>query len=148
MHPNKIWLVFLASITLVVIWFSWGTVSHVMHYFSLEKKAKVIDSEWTILKIQDDQYQVQADFTFEYQEKQYRGFDIFEKPIYPNPWAAEYGVKEMKAKELFAWFYPKKPTNSSLEKHFPLKSILSSIILIGLWIYFIWVGFYVTQFRK
>lgn len=148
MHTNKVWLIFLGAITLVVIWFCWGTIDQVTHYTSLQKRTPVHDIEWEILKIDEDDYEMQADYTFKYNGNTYRSYQVFEKMILPNLWAAEYQLKEMQAKDWDVWFSPGNPKISSLEKEFPLKQVLSSITLLGLWIYFVWLGFYVTQFRK
>lgn len=148
MHTNKIWLGFLGAITLVVIWFTWGTVSKLSTYYSLQRNTKVVESEWSILKIDEDIYRVEASFNFIFNDQKYNGYEIFENPEYPNPWAAEQALKQMESKQWYVWFSPKNPHISSLEKYFPFKSALSTAVLWGLWIYFIWLGYYVTQFKR
>ncbi|MEM1282783.1 MAG: hypothetical protein AAGG81_04440 [Chlamydiota bacterium] len=148
MHKNKIWLIFLGAITLVVIWFCWGTVDQFTHYYSLKAKVSVHDIHWQILKIGDEDYQIQAEYTFEYEGGAYSSLQLFEKTVFPNLWAAEYRLEKMKAKKWVVWFNPDNPKVSSLTKGFPLKQALSAIVLLGLWLYFVWLGFYVTQFRN
>lgn len=148
MHSNKIWLIFLAAATLAAGWFSWSAIAKVTRYYSLQQKAEISDAAWRIAKRDEENYRVEADFSFEYGGNTYRGSELFEKPLYPNPWAAEYAMKKLESETKEAWFNPRNPRFSSLERKFPLKTVIYAITLLGLWLYFVWLGFYAAQFRR
>lgn len=141
MHANKIWLAFLAAITLAVVVFSWDALQQMRRYYFLQQKTSLTSTEWGLVKINEESYRVGVEFSFVHQGKTYRGLEHFQKPLYPNPWAAAHGMKERETETQEVWFYPNNPKISSLEKKFPLKELLSAVVLLGLWLYFVQLGF-------
>jgi len=141
MHANKIWLTFLAAITLAVMWFSWDALTQMRRYYSLQQKTTLLNAEWGLVKMNEESYRIGVEFSFAFEAKTYRGTEHFQKPLYPNPWAAEYGIKEREGQTNEVWFCPSHPKICSLEKKFPLKELLSALVLLGLWLYFVQLGF-------
>ncbi|MEC7840263.1 MAG: hypothetical protein VX777_09525 [Chlamydiota bacterium] len=148
MHNNKIWLGFLAIMTLAVLWFTWGTAIKIYDYFSYKEYSKALNVRWKKEKIDTDHYLLTATYSFKHHGKNHEGEMLFEKPVYQNPWAAEQAITMNTAKPWRVWFSPSQPSRSTIIKKFPMKEAASTVILWGLWIYFLWLGVYVTQFKR
>lgn len=148
MHNNKLWLGFLTLITLVVVWFTWETVAKARDYFSFSQVTEVSEIHWTVFKSGEDHYQLNATYTFQANGQTIPKEQLMPKPIYPNPWAAEQAASKENTKKFKVWYAPQTPKRASLYKHFPMKEIISTILLWGLWLYFLWLGFYVKQFSN
>ena len=65
--------------------------------------------------------------------------------IYPNIWAAESGLDQLKTQSYTAWFSPKNPQKATLQRKFPLKPLISAAIILFLILYFLILGFYVQR---
>lgn len=148
MHKNKIWLAFLALITLVVAWFIWGTVDKLRDYAAFTRASKTADIEWSVYSDSQNTYYLKGIFSFVDKAKKYSGETILFHESYSNPSAAERAIPQHIANNWKVWYDPDNPKNATLVKKFPTKELISTAILVGLWIYFIWLGFYVTQFTK
>lgn len=148
MHKNKIWLGFLTLMTLVVAWFLWGTVDKLRDYVQYSNFTAPSDIDWTIQMANEETYYLKGTFKYHFQNKQYNGETIIYQFPYQNPWAAEQAIPQQIAKNWKVWYDPGNPHKSTLVKKFPTKDLISTAILIGLWIYFIWLGFYVARYHR
>jgi len=148
MHKNKIWLGFLAVMTLAVLWFTWEATTKIYDFLSYKQHAQAFNVKWKMHKIDADHYLLKASYSFEHQGKKHGGELLVERPVYQNPWAAEQAITMNSVKPWRAWYSPKHPSRSTIIKKFPMKEAVSTAILWGLWIYFIWLGIYVMQFKR
>jgi len=148
MHKNKFWLGFLALITLTMGWFTWQTLSKTKDYFALSDLTTPSSITWSAIKMGEDHYLLSANYSFLLAKKEITKTEILTTPIYPNPWAAELAASKQEGKKWHIWYAPNDPKHASLYKHFPTKELISTIILWGVWIYFLWLGFYVTKFSN
>lgn len=148
MHSNKVWLTFLALISLVVIWFCFGAVSKLTYYYSLDTKISVNTIEWSIEEVDEDDYLLKADYTYTFEGNNFNKSLTLSHPVYPNSYAADYAKKEKERMQWSAYFSKKRPKASTLFRTFPMKSTLSALALLALWLYFVWLGIYVTRFRQ
>lgn len=107
-------------------------------YLSLKKSSAARISQWEIVELKG-RYALKAEYLFEAQGKNWPGSFILSPPYYLNEAAALSALKE-KAKEPFrAWYQPKNPPTSALEKNFP-KSLMFRTILCGVvLIYFLFL---------
>jgi hypothetical protein len=147
MHKNKIWFAFLILITLVVIWFMWGTVGKVREYFTFTSSTQPLTIDWNVHRISDEKFYLKGIYTYQVKGKTYQGETLISEPVYQNPWAAEQFIPQQMVKNWKAWYDPNSPFDSTLVKHFPMKELISTTILVGIWIYFIWLGFYVGRYN-
>lgn len=148
MHRNKIWIAFLTLITFAVIWFTWGTANKLKDYLTYTASSDILDINWKIHKINEEKYDLEAVYSYKIDDKIYQNKIIINQEIYQNPWAAEQAVTQQVAKKWKAWYDPNSPTHSTIVKTFPMKELISTAVLLGLWLYFIWLGFYVTRFYR
>ena len=144
MGRKKIWLVFVLLIAVVALWFIVKGVLEIGAYYSLSAQAPATIEKWSIKEKHSDSFAVEAEFTFNYKEKSYQGVTNV-GGLYPNPWAAGHAQERFSAQKWSAWFNPHKPEKAVLEKKFPLKKTLSTVVLIGLATYFSILGIYLGR---
>lgn len=115
--------------------FSWPAFFQIYGNWQRDQYAPVTVA-FSALKINDEEYLVEADYSFDYEEKKYNGIEILQGVKYKNPFYAVEALPSLSKEYKRVWFDKKNPENSSLENHFPLKRVLYSLTLLALLIYF------------
>lgn len=146
MHSNKYWLGFLMLITLAMVWFTWQTIGKTTDYYTLSNSIDAATIAWSPIKKGDDHYLLSAEYTFHVNNQNIHKKEVLSTPVYPNPWAVEQAASKQNTKQWKVWYSPDAPQKASLERNFPTKELVSMVILWGVWIYFVCLGFYVTRF--
>jgi hypothetical protein len=141
MQRNAVWGILLLIIVLCALWFIVKAGMGIYRYTQLTMQVPVVIERWEIKEIKSDQFEVRAYYSFKYQGREYQGSGRI-GDLYPNPWAASHAKEQFYRGSWRAWFNPKHPDHSLLEKKFPLKRMLSAVILVGLFIYFFILGLY------
>ena len=147
MHNNFLWKGFLAAIFLATLWFTIVATYRYQNYKSLQIQVPVTEIKWNIVEESSETFTIHANYRYEYNDK----FFIASSPlsdIYRNSWAAEQEIKEFSQIKWKTWIDPQHPDHSSLQKKFPFKECISSIILWGIFLYFLFVGFYVAKLKN
>jgi len=138
MHKNFLWIGFLALIALVSVWFIGRGGLELLRYYRLSASAPAIIESWEVEQEGSSRYAVVARFTFKEHAGQAQVGGSF-----PNAWAAEKAREKYAQQSWTAWYNPANLASVTLEKYFPWKSLLSTIILIVLLLYFFCLGLYV-----
>ena len=127
----------------MTFWFGGRALFKLHHYYSLTNRVQLEVESWSIEGNGSDSYRLIAHYTSPLGD----GKSIV-GPTYRNPWSAEKAKERFEQQPLEAWFNPKK-RQLFLSKKFPTKSLLSSLVLLCITVYFIILGVYVTsQDRK
>ncbi len=105
-------------------------------YQQLEARVPAAIKEWKILEKSPSQFALKASYTFEYQGKVYRSKTVFAKPYHFNRISAEKQIKNISTQPWSVWIQPSHPERSSLQKTFPLKKCLYSLMCLGVFLYF------------
>lgn len=108
-------------------------------YGKFEKKSIAVVDQWTIIEPSSSQFAIQADYSFTYQGKEQRGKTTFSKPYHLNRLSAEKQIKTYALQQWPVWVYPRHPEQSTLEHVFPLKKCLYSLMVLGIFLYFIYL---------
>ena len=141
MHKNKFWLGFLIFVILVTL----GNVSlatyRYLSYRQLQAQAPLLNFSTEINEISDTYYFVEVNYTFLVNGKTHSGNSFSTERHFLNHWAAEEEEKAFNARPPKVWYDPNNPEHSTLVKKFPLRDIGSSLALIGLLVYFLWLGY-------
>lgn len=145
MHKNKIWIAFLITVAMAVLWFSASAAQLLYGYYSLTEEVPVEQVEWAVKRVYDDRHLIEGSYAFQVEGVEYEGKTLFSEPIYRNAWAAEQGLKELAAKKWVVFYIPKDPKISTINKEFPLKEALSAGVLWGVMLYFVGLGYYVGR---
>lgn len=96
--------------------------------------------EWSVIAKNEEAYTPFAQYSYLVKGKHYTGKTEWQK-TYLNQWTAEEAIQRLKQKPLTVWFDSDAPSISSLQKSFPLKESLYTLILWILGIYFLILGY-------
>lgn len=143
-----VWQAVFCLMMLVALWFSLTALYRVYVYARLNSSAPATVVAWSVEELSSDHYALHAKYTFSVQGHLYEGeTTLDEEKGYRNSWAAEKAIPEHAAMTWTAWYSPSNPKYSSLQKTFPLKECLSSLVLWGILIYFIGLKYYVMRLQ-
>jgi hypothetical protein len=143
---RKSWMVsIVVMVLLMAVYFFGKTGVAIASYFSLQQSAEAKIESLCVKELNKNKFATMATFSFNHGEKSILAEGRL-GPIYPNQYAAAMGLRDLENKrEVIAWYAFKHPAKAVLEKKFPLKSTLSSLILMGIAAYFIILGLYVGK---
>lgn len=108
-------------------------------YLRLEASAPVAQVQWAIIQKSSSQFALKAAYHFDHQGKAIEGESLFSKPYYLNQLSAEKQIQEFSKQKWTVWYDPGSPAVSSLEKKFPAKKILYSLMTLGIFFYFYYI---------
>jgi hypothetical protein len=145
MHKNPLWLTFLGIVTLAMFWFAGKGLYHLYIYDTLSASTIVNVTDWSVKEVATDRYAPYAHYSFSVGEKEYKGEDALDYPIYRNAVSMERELPNLSLKSWKGWYNPADPSRSALQKHFPLRELISAALVFGLLLYFIWLGYYVNR---
>jgi len=113
--------------------------SDVWGYLRLEKKSIATVNDWKIIEKGSSQFALRANYTFNAQGKTYTGKTTLSKPYHLNRLSAEKQVKIYAAHHWPVWYQRGHPENSSIEHLFPLKKCLYTLVVLGVFFYFVYL---------
>lgn len=146
MHKNKIWFIFLSLLFFAIILYTIYGVSKFLDYASFVGKTKPNKIELFPENDFFGRYSIKGKYSFIFENKVYSGEDIIDSN-FQNSYAVE-KAKDQYINQIVVWFNPENPTHSALHKKFPLKEGIYLLILWGIGIYFIWLGFRVSKLMR
>lgn len=147
MQKNTVWMALIATLTLIVLWYSGVFIYRYYNYIRLGAKAPAKEITWTVEPLTDEHYLLRGNYSFNAKNQVFKGSSVVEERGYWNRYSAEKGVEEFSQKKWNIWYNPSDPTYSSLQKNFPLKECVSAAIMWAIVFYFLWLGYYSTRFR-
>lgn len=136
MVPKRLWYTLLTILALVGLGYAGPTLYRIYEWQRLQSQSLLTKVTWTIQELSDERFILEANYTFELRERTYSGVTLFKDKIYRNRWAAEQALNEDQNPERKVWFDPGNPSRSSLQKQFPLKDVVYSTVLMGIFFYF------------
>jgi len=116
-----------------------------INYSHLQAHASLIDLTTEVKEITEASFYVDVNYTFLANGKTYSGSSHSSERYFLNRWAAEENIKEIAVHAPKVWYDPQNPHYSSLIKKFPARDIGTALALLGLLIYFVWLGFRVGR---
>lgn len=140
MQKNATWIGLIIFVLAMTGWFGSKAAVNLQRYYSLTARAAVDVEKWEIVGNGSDRYFLKAYYTSPFG----KGEGVL-GTLFRNPWAAEKAKEKLEGQTLQIWFNPKNPTKAVFQKNFPIKSVLSASVLLGLTIYFIGLGIYVSS---
>jgi hypothetical protein len=148
MYQNSVWKVLIVCMSLVTVWFTISSLYKVYSYLLLNEHTQVKIIAWSIQEINeiaDDRYLLKGDYSFDADGKNYIGETVLQGIFFRNSGAAERAITEYNSRTWEVWYNSRNPAYSSLQKNFPIKECLSSLLLWGLLAYFIGLGRYAQK---
>lgn len=147
MHNNLLYRAFLIGVLLTALWYTGTALYHYYTFSTLTAQTRPISMEWTIHEVAEDEFYLEASYSFLANQTTFQGKTSWPRIFYRNRWAAQQDEKFMEKQHQIVWFNANNPNHSSLQKNFPYKECISAAFLWGLFLYFLWLGFYVTKFK-
>ncbi len=134
MSGKRVQLFLSLSVSVIALYFALRFGVDFLHFSSLKSRACAQISQWEIVNIKG-LYGLKAEYSFQFQEKTWRGSSVLNPPYHLNDMAALLALKD-RAKESWAvWYNPRNPSSSSLEKAFPYGLLFRALISTGVLIY-------------
>jgi len=143
MHSNRYWIFFLIAVALVAFGFGANAAWQLRRYFALDAQAPSMELSWTVKSKMGDRYYLLGKSSFQVKETRYSGETLVEKPMFRNLWSANSFIEEIKDQSRLVYYSRVQPQINTLERHFPLKEVLSAAALLVLFLYFLGLGYYV-----
>lgn len=139
MNRNPFWLLFLFLIGSGATVHTAFSCYKVYRYqiFSLQIPVETV--RWTVVPVNDQDFAVEADYTYRFDNIHYSGQGLWEEH-YLNPYAAEEKKGKLAKRDRLIWINPSDPVDSSLQKNFPFKQCISSLFLWCVFGYFFYLG--------
>lgn len=104
-------------------------------YARLTARTEVSIDQWKVIK-KSSSFPLQATYHFGFQGKTYQCKTVLPPPYHLNRLSAEKAIKNLEKFRWMAWFDPRNPSISSLQKEFPLKKTIYALIALGITCYF------------
>lgn len=109
-------------------------------YFQLDGLAKIESPNFFVKELSDEKFAVEGRYGYTVKDKTYQGHSRVGGRFYRNEFAAASAIKKMQ-NPLPVYFSKTSPEISSLEKNFPYKEVVYSLILLGVFLYFVALGY-------
>lgn len=148
MHTNYVWLGFLGAAALVILAFCLSTAKELTAYFSVGQASHTEILDWRVQERSNSRFYIIARYRYQVDGKEFESSHTFKDHSLRNPWAAKKKITEMEHRTWTAWYSPKRPHLSTLDRHFPLRRVISSLFLVGIYLYFIGLGYYVGKLTR
>jgi len=108
-------------------------------YLRLEKNSMAKIEKWETVEKGSSQFAIKAYFSFETEGRLYQGKTTFSKPYHLNRISAEKQIKIYTERPWSVWYQSSHPEHSSIDRIFPFKKCLYSLMLLGIFFYFIFL---------
>jgi hypothetical protein len=114
-------------------------------YVRLEKKSIAKVEKWKVVEKGSSKFSIKAYFSFETQGHTYQGKTTFSKPYHLNRLSAEKQIKIYTTRQWTVWYQESHPEHCSIERIFPLKKCFYSLMVLGIFLYFVYL---ITSVKK
>ena len=141
------WLIVLFLSSLALLFLSFKTVYQINNYFTLNSSKRANLEKFEIKVDSKDKYEVLAFYNFEIGDKKFYSIRKF-KQKFLNELTAQDFIQKHSNKDFFIYYNKKNPNIASVERAFPYKNLVYSIITLTIFIYFIILKYYVFSFQK
>lgn len=134
---SKFWFALVGITGLAALWFTGVMCEDAFRYMILSSEAPAQIEKWGVAELSSSEYAVFAEYAYEIEGKQYRGKTIFTTRSYLNSYAAEKGLPNWQRQYWKVWYSSWKPSFSSLQRNFSLKSSVRALLAAGVCLYFL-----------
>lgn len=105
-------------------------------YVRLASRTEIVVDQWKVIKKSSSSFPIQTTYHFEFQGKTYQCKAFLHPPYHLNRPSAEKALKNLEQQQWIAWFDPRNPHFSLLQKEFPFKKMIYTLIALGVTCYF------------
>lgn len=141
------WLITLSVAALILLGISFKTAYQINKFFTLDGKIRANVEKVDIIEGKKDKFEVMAFYNFKIGDKNFYNVKKFTGKFINEITALDFKEKILK-KDFYIWYNKKKPKISAVEKSFPIKNLVYSIITLMIFGYFVALKYYVFSFQK
>lgn len=132
-----LWAILLAITGLITCWFAGQAIRQGWKYFRLNAQVPATALTWQVKMLSSSHYALFATYRYSVDGQACTGETLLSSPIYPNQYAAELDLKERREKPpMRVWYQKKAPSFSCLQKRFPKKELINTLLTFGVFLYF------------
>jgi len=142
---KNIWKIIFIVSAGVSLWMLGGLLKDLYSYYRLDKFANAEITIWKVKETNKEEFILKAYFSYEVHGHVYNKSQKFLKPLFPNALAAKSSLKDLNSKSWKVWFNKKNPAKSSLQRNFPFKRMLHTLLAYGVFLYFIWLKTFIVS---
>lgn len=133
MPKNRVFLAILSMIGLAALFFSVKSGIELYTLWRLDAYAPLEKLEFTPKPLAEDKFVLVAKYDFLNQTQE----EVIKEPTYLNPFGAETAAKKLSQELKGVWYNSNNPSLSTLQKNTPYKQWAYTMVLWGLFAYFI-----------
>ena len=145
MQRNLAWPIFLSIISILVVVFTSLLSIDLYRYRQLKSNVIAKELEGSVYKIGSNQYKIEVEYLYDIQGREYSKQQVIKKLTYKNVWLANQAIDALKENEINVWYNPHEPKMGTIEKSFPYRRLLSTIVLFGIFLYFCLLSRYMLK---
>jgi len=135
MSPKRIQLLLILGVSAMTLLFTLQLGEALYGYLTHNRRVSAHVYQWETAEIKD-KFTVTASYRYTFKEINREGVYTFAPPYYLNEQAAAYAIRDKAKQPQFVWVNAKNPTQSKLERIFPLSLSVRALICYGVLIYF------------
>ena len=149
MYGNLVYRVFLLLIAVTTLVYTGIAGYKVLKHLRYGQGVSAVVDRLVVKKHGDSQYSLYAFYRYSVDGAEYSGEGLITDTRFRNTWAVQHAKaefeKSIQQKPLTVWVYAGVPSQSVVQRSFPLKECISAGLLIALVGYFLWLGYYVAR---
>jgi len=142
-YANPVWLTLLLLIGGSALWFSGVAAKQIYVWLKLDQETVAQEVTWAVVPLRFDRFGFEGHYSFTVLGKRFHGKDASPTPPLRNEWAAKERLQTLKDERPIVFYSSSDPQLNALHNHFPLRASLSAGLLVVLFLYFLFLGFWV-----
>lgn len=144
MHKNPLWLGFLAIVGCCIVGYTCIAGYKVFRYATFSSEVEPYKITFKTTRTENFNFVVEAEYHYFFEGQSIKSRSTLPEH-YLNRWAAQQQLPKLQKLPWKGWVNPRKPSESTLQKNFPIKECISTAILWGILLYFMGLGLYVGK---
>jgi len=142
---NFFWIIILAMLGIAMLWLGGKSSYRLYQYVWVYRQCAEAKIEAWSVQQRESNYGIYVHYTFSVKGVVCEGEGFVQGCQFPNPWVAKSVMERLQNKhvDLRVWYNPKDCSKNVVEKSFPWKDCVYFMILVGIYVYFIFLRRYV-----
>jgi hypothetical protein len=145
---NFLWLFFIALSLFSTVFFLSKTIKDYKKYHILDTKAPVEISRWQIDEKKKGYYIIGAAYSYKLNDQQIEGKTRFKNKKFLNYYAALDTLTKLAKQDWYVWYSSKNIHFSDLDKSFPLKYLIYTLLSGSIFVYFLFLRKKMQDFER
>ncbi len=141
------WFIVLIISASVFLTISLKTAYQMYNFFVLDTQIKANVEKIEVFEGKKDRFGVLVSYNFKIGNKNFYFIKKFQKKFL-NEFVAKDFKERILKKDFFVWYNKKNPNISAIERNFPFKNLIYTVITFIIFGYFIVLKYYVFSFQK